>query len=124
MLALACMVLAGCSDPAQPQRAPLHGKVTFEGKPVAFGVIIFTPDSAKGNKGVFGNAEIADGEYHTSPDYGPTPGPMLVTIQVYDSKPPDNHLIALIPDYAIEIGSATSEYDLNLTANDVKPIKN
>jgi hypothetical protein len=121
-LALGCAVLAGCGV-GQPKRAPLHGKVTYEGTPVAFGVLIFTPDAARGNKGVFGTAEIRDGVYETSPDYGPTPGPMLVNIQVYDARPPDNRMVALIPDYPVEIGSGTSSWDFNLTAGDVKPIR-
>jgi hypothetical protein len=117
-LMVACFVLAGCGE-AGPKRATLRGKVTFEGKPVTYGVMNFAPDFQKGNRGVFGTAEIHDGEYETSPDYGPSPGPMIVSIQVFGSKPPDNRMLALIPKYAVDIPSGTTTWDFQLTKKDV-----
>lgn len=115
---VAGIVLVGCGE-AQPERSNLRGKVTFEGKPVVYGVMNFGPDTQKGNRGVFGTAEIHDGLYETSPDYGPTPGPMIVSIQVYGGKPPDSRMIALIPRYSVDIPSGTSTWDFPLTAKDV-----
>src|SRR5262245_57116178 len=119
VLVVACVVSIGCGAP-QPKRAPLQGKVTYEGLPVAYGVMIFTPDSSKGNKGVFGTAEIRDGVYQTSPDFGPTPGPMLVNVQVYDAPPPENRMLANIIDIAADIPSGTTTRDFNLAAKDIK----
>lgn len=46
-----CLVLAGCGQPGDDgNRVPVVGKVTFkDGKPLHRGVVIFTPDGAKGN---------------------------------------------------------------------------
>jgi hypothetical protein len=121
-LMVACVVLAGCGE-AQPIRSPLRGRVTFEGKPVTFGIMNFGPDVQKGNRGVFGTAEIHDGEYETSPDYGPTPGPMIVSIQVFGGKPPDGRMLALIPKYTVDIPPLTTTWDFSLTAKDVGRIE-
>jgi hypothetical protein len=122
ILAMGLVVMAGCGSP-RPNRSPLQGKVTYEGNPVVYGLVIFNPDTEKGNKGVFGTAEINDGVYQTNPDYGPTLGAMRVNVQVYDSKPPANHMLVNIPDLAADIPSGTSTWDFQLTAKDVKPIK-
>lgn len=115
---VACVALAGCGE-SQPERANLRGKVTFEGKPVSYGIMNFGPDIQKGNKGTFGTAEIHDGEYETSPDYGPTPGPLIVSIQVFNAEPPNNRMMALIPRYSVDIPSGTATWDFKLTAKDV-----
>lgn len=113
-----CVVLVGCGE-AQPERATLRGKVTFEGKPVAYGIMNFGPDIQRGNRGAFGTAEIHNGEYETSPDYGPTPGAMIVSIQIYNGNPPDNRMLALVPRYMVDIPSGTTTWDFKLTAKDV-----
>ncbi|OAI38682.1 hypothetical protein AYO40_01625 [Planctomycetaceae bacterium SCGC AG-212-D15] len=118
VLIAGCLLVVGCAE-SQPDRAKLRGKVTFEGKPVVYGVMNFGPDIQKGNRGAFGTAEIYDGEYETSPDFGPTPGPMIVSIQVHGSKPPDNIMRVLIPRYAVDIPAGTSTWDFHLTAKDV-----
>jgi hypothetical protein len=121
VLAVVCVALVGCGS-LESKRVPLQGKVTYEGKPVAYGMVLFGPDTTKGNKGLFGTAEIHDGVFQTSPDYGPTPGPMIVNVQVYDAQPPANHMLANIIDMAIDIPSGITTWDLNLTAQDIKPI--
>ena len=115
-------VVAGCG-PAHPTGTPLKGTVTYEGKPVAYGMMNIAPDTLKGNKGVFGVAEIRDGEYQTSPDYAPSLGPVIVSVQVYDGPPPDNKLIVNIMEYPTEIPPGSSTWNLDLTAKHVKVIK-
>lgn len=119
---MTCLLLAGCAE-TQPERASLRGKVTFEGKPVAYGIMNFAPDVQRGNRGTFGTAEIHDGEYETSPDYGPTPGAMIVSIQVYNASPPDNRMLALIPKLSVEIPHGTNSWDFKLTSKDVGRIE-
>jgi hypothetical protein len=47
----AFLVLGGCKEPGdEGNRVPVAGKVTYkDGKPLHRGVVIFTPDGAKGN---------------------------------------------------------------------------
>ena len=61
LLAL-CLVTAGC----QGQKAEGHavsGTVSFQGKPVPRGSLLFSPDSQKGNSGPAISFEIVDGHY-------------------------------------------------------------
>jgi hypothetical protein len=118
VFAVVCGMLVGCGS--QPKRVALEGKVTYEGKPVARGTLFFNPDAARGNKGVFGVAEISNGEYHTNPDYGLTPGPVLVTVQVFDAQ---DHMLANIIDVPADISSEATSQDFHLTARDIKPIR-
>ncbi|MBA4191652.1 MAG: hypothetical protein C0467_27040 [Planctomycetaceae bacterium] len=118
----AVAALAGCG-PTYPTGTPLKGTLTYEGNPVAYGLINIAPDTMKGNKGVFGVAEVRDGEYQTSPDYAPTLGPVIVSVQVYDSPPPNNKMIANIMEYPVEIPPGSASWDFKMTAKHVKTIK-
>ncbi len=71
---LACLTLAGCPD-GRPQRYQLSGKITFDGKPVPAGWIIFTPESGPG-----ASANIENGRYETPPGFGSIGG--MHTIEV------------------------------------------
>ncbi|MBN1909179.1 MAG: hypothetical protein JW818_05520 [Pirellulales bacterium] len=66
ILLLACFFLGvpGCGKARVP-RHNLSGKVTFKGKPVPVGLIVFEPDASKGNRGPQGYAQIFDGCYET-----------------------------------------------------------
>ncbi len=43
VLAFGCMVLGGCGEKSAFNVAPVAGKVTFNGKPVPYLVVIFSP---------------------------------------------------------------------------------
>jgi hypothetical protein len=60
----ACLVLVGCWEPGdEGNRVPVAGKVTFQdGKPLPRGVVIFSPDGAKGNKSLHEPRGPIDGE--------------------------------------------------------------
>ncbi len=78
-LALGLALLAGCS--AEPARTDVSGTVTFDGKPLRRGRIYFDPDPAKGNTGVQGYADVADGRYDTATGgKGGVGGPVIVRI--------------------------------------------
>ncbi|MCE3016531.1 MAG: hypothetical protein ACK56W_19790 [Pirellula sp.] len=81
-----CLLLAGCDSGEKRYR--LQGNVTFKGKPVPEGYIVFEPDSSKGNTGGPGRAKILDGKYDTSADdnVGVLGGPHLIRIQGFDKK--------------------------------------
>lgn len=75
---------SGCSGSGGPPRYEVWGTVTFDGKPVPKGFIKFTPDTAQGNSGPGGGAEIKDGHYRTATGKGVSGGPHVVHIVGYD----------------------------------------
>ena len=64
ILFLIC-VLAGCMGDPGPKRYRVSGEITFDGKPVPHGEIVFTPDSGQGNSGPQGIAIIQNGHFDT-----------------------------------------------------------
>ncbi len=80
---LSCLlVLSGCGDGAE--RIRVSGQVTFDGKAVQYGNIIFEPDQSRGNHGPQGYAKIKHGHYDTSDaGTGPCPGPQVVYLEGY-----------------------------------------
>ena len=76
------LILSGCGDGTK--RVRISGQVTFEGKPVKYGNIVFEPDASKGNNGPQGYAKIVDGAYDTADaGTGPCVGPQVVAIEGY-----------------------------------------
>src|SRR5262245_20640722 len=77
-------VLTGCSPGERVYQ--LSGTVTYAGKPIPVGHIIFEPDANSGNKGGSGFAKIKDGHYDTSilDGRGVLGGPHVVRIQGLD----------------------------------------
>lgn len=77
------LALHGCGG--KPERVRVSGQVTFEGKPVQYGNIVFEPDQTKGNRGPQGYAKIdAQGNYDTAiAGAGPSPGAQVVTLEAY-----------------------------------------
>ncbi len=73
-VALALLALVGCRDDGPP-RYQIHGRVTYEGRPVPAGRVIFEPDAAAGRKGPAGYADIANGSYRTLSGKGVVGGP-------------------------------------------------
>ncbi len=76
-------VLLGCGEGSGPKRYRVSGKVTFDGKPIPYGDVLFTPDDAKKNTGPQGIATIRDGKFDTSAaagkGYGGGPAVVRVT---------------------------------------------
>ncbi len=72
----------GGGAPPGPERYHVSGKVTYDGKPVPFGSILFDPDASAKNSGPQGTAEIRDGFYDTSKagGKGTVGGPMIISI--------------------------------------------
>jgi hypothetical protein len=87
MATAACVALAGCTEAGdEGNRVPVVGKVTFkDGKALPRGVVIFSPDGAKGNKSMHEprGAIDAEGTYKASTTDrldGVQPGWYTVTI--------------------------------------------
>jgi hypothetical protein len=83
----ALLVLAGCGGGSDPSRFELAGTVSYDGKPVPAGFIIFKPDAAAGNSGPGAQVDIRDGKYHTMPGQGTVGGPHIASIFGFDGKP-------------------------------------
>jgi hypothetical protein len=67
----------------------LSGAITYQGKPVPAGTIVFEPDATKGNQGAAGYARIKAGRYDTRAEdgKGTVGGPHLVRILGLDGIP-------------------------------------
>jgi hypothetical protein len=81
-LLAAAAIPAGCTS-RPPELAPVSGRVTFAGAPVAGSVIVFSPDVESGCYGPCASAETGpDGRYTlaTNGQSGATPGWHRVTI--------------------------------------------
>jgi hypothetical protein len=63
-VAWALAALVGCSD-GGPKRYRVSGEVTFDGRPIPYGEVVFTPDGSKKNSGPQGIAPIRDGKFDT-----------------------------------------------------------
>lgn len=80
-LVTACIV-SGCKE---SKRKTLSGTATYEGKPIPYGIIVFSPaDPKKDPDLVEGHAEIVNGRYQTLSDSGPASGEYLARISAYD----------------------------------------
>jgi hypothetical protein len=119
-------LLAGCGEKG-PARQDVSGKVTFNGIPVPAGQIVFEPDSAAGNKGPAGFAEIRDGQYDTAGAQGTVGGPHVARITGLEARPVGNATVnPLFNTYEarVDLGqeASTQDFDVPVTAaNGLKP---
>jgi len=78
---------SGCGG-GGPTRYELSGKVTFEGKSIPHGRIVFEPDASKKNAGPQGFANIKDGQFDTSDGgQGHIGGAHLIRVEGFDAVP-------------------------------------
>lgn len=86
--AIAAVALtAGCGRTTGPARYDLSGSITYDGKPVPAGSIVFAPDTSKGNDGPGASADIKDGKYRLVSGRGTIGGPHVARISGFDGKP-------------------------------------
>jgi len=121
-LLLATVILVGCGDTAAVPRYPVSGNVTFQGQPVPYGTIFFEPDSKDKTGGPSGFAEIRNGEYHTTPDFGSITGSVRARINGTDGKGEADSTnpngMQLFPEYvvSVEIPAKESTQDFEVPA--------
>lgn len=84
VVCLSAVVLpaGGCHSESGPKAYRLSGEVTYDGKPIPYGQVLFTPDGAAGNSGPQGIANIRDGKYDTawSEGKGIAGGPTVIRV--------------------------------------------
>ena len=110
--------LCGCSPGERVYQ--LSGTITYAGKPVPAGHVIFEPDNNAGNKGGPGFAKIKDGRYDTSilDGHGVMGGPHIVRIQGMDGVVRGELLngIPLFQEYVttadLPKGNGTKDFDV------------
>lgn len=78
MVAILASAVAGCGE-SGPTRAPIRGKVTVGGQPLAAGRVLFTPLAP--NHGPAASARVAAGEYKLSISDGPVVGQNRVEVE-------------------------------------------
>jgi len=111
--------LVGCSrDPNLPKLGKVTGKVTYNGKPVTSGHVVFTPAEGKGGEtGQTATGEIAsDGGYEMTTfntGDGAILGQHIVTVQVRSGempKPkPDSTIDYVLPKSALPSTYSSAE---------------
>jgi hypothetical protein len=118
----ACLLMTSCGTSGSTVHH-LSGKVTFNGKPLPAGRIFFLPNTARGNAGQGGFAEIKDGTYDTRHNGNPTPGgALIVRIDGFDGKgaPGNPAGQALFLAYEVEVevprADATQDFDVPAAA--------
>lgn len=98
------VVLTGCGG---EKIYNLSGTITYQGKPVPAGHIVFEPDATAGNKGQAAFAKIKDGHYDTRilDGRGTIGGPHLVLIHGRDGIPRGELLngLPLFRDYSTKV---------------------
>lgn len=64
---IGCLLLAGCgAGGSDVTLYDVSGTVSYNGKPVPFGSVLFIADADEGNTGPQGVAEINDGKFNTA----------------------------------------------------------
>ena len=73
--------VVGCSD-GEVKRHQVSGEAKFDGQPIPYGEVLFTPDGSKKNSGPQGIALIRDGKYDTAAEGGKgfAGGPTVVRV--------------------------------------------
>jgi hypothetical protein len=111
-------VLAGCGG---ERTYNLSGTVTFKGRPVPVGQIVFEP--AAGNRGAPAFAKIKDGHYDTSLDgHGTLGGPHIVLIHGRDGVARGELLngLSLFSDFSTTVDlpkkNATRDFEVPASA--------
>lgn len=102
VLALVALGSCGCGDRDGTTRYNVSGTVTYDGKPVPVGTIVFMPDGSKNNQGPPGFAKIKDSKFDTAYDgKGHIGGPHVVRISGFDGRRAEElpEGIRLFPDY-------------------------
>lgn len=85
-LAAACAALAGCGTSDPPAPATVRGAVTFGGRPLAGGLVVFAPDREKGAVGKALAATVApDGGYRLPSDGSASVPPGWYRVAIADA---------------------------------------
>jgi hypothetical protein len=134
VIGAAIFLLAGCSGNTNDASYNVSGSITYDGKPIPRGIIRFSPDESKGNKGAVGFCEIKDGKYNTAKGkqtQGIEGGAYIIRVTGYDGEAyktdegdnfPKGRKLFEVYMVRKELPSEDTTLDLDITADDVTPV--
>ncbi len=113
--ALLPLLLAGCGG--GPVNYQVSGTVTYDGKPVPVGEVVFEPDTSKGNNGPGSVADIKDGKYTTTSGKGVVGGAYIIRVTGFDgvmTNPEASYGAVLFPQYEerVDLPEGTTEKNI------------
>lgn len=108
---LVAATVVGCADTG-PKRHRLSGEVKYDGQPIPYGDIVFTPDAAKKNDGPQGFAKIRDGRYETEGDKGIGGGPTILHVTGFSG--PDGKGIMCEVDISVDLPRDGGTHDITI----------
>ena len=116
----------GCG-PKGPVTHPISGTVLFDGEPVVDGMILFTPNSEKGNTGRQTAVVIVGGKFGmtSKSNLRLVQGPFFATLDAYSEPHPGTESDPRRPlfrEHNIEFDMPNQAYtlDINITKDDLK----
>ena len=117
---LVAVMAAGCNRQPSVRLYDISGSVTFAGKPVPRGSIVFEPDESRGNAGPASIADVAAGRFRTRQGRGFVGG--LARATVYggdDTLPTETHDTALFAPWTtqIDLPRADCTHDFDVPAS-------
>lgn len=109
---LSVLIVGGCSE-SGPKGYRVSGQAKYDGRPIPYGDVLFTPDGAAGNSGTQGIATIQDGKYDTSAaeGIGVAGGPTVIKVTGLD-KPGGTVLCEF--EYKADLPKADSKHDIDV----------
>lgn len=117
---LVAVMAVGCNRQPGVRLYDVSGGVTFAGKPVPRGSIVFEPDESRGNAGPASVADVVAGRYRTRPGRGFVGGPARATVYGGDDTlPTETHDTALFAPWATQVdlprADCTHDFDVPAT---------
>lgn len=119
-------IVSGCSGPSGPTTYRVSGEVTFQGKPVPAGTIVFEPLDPAAVQGLT-SIDIASGKYDSGDKAGAAAGKCRVTITGADrvAANEDEKVTVLFPPYVTEVdlpaAVSTQNFEVPLPAKPSRP---
>lgn len=104
---------AGCGRTVDDGRHRVNGRISFAGKPVTHGEIVFTPDASRGNSGPQGIAAIANGRFDTSGTRAPGVAPGPVVARVIALAGPSGPLVSEY-EVRLDVAPGGTEHDIEI----------
>jgi hypothetical protein len=116
---LSALLLAGCVGEKGPKRYRVSGDVRFDGQPVPYGEILFTPDSGKGNSGPQGIATIQNGHYDTAGSRAPgvAGGPTIIRVTALQDQ---SGKLICEHELSLDLPHADSTHNIDIPASAAK----
>lgn len=125
---LVAVVLAGCGGGNDLERHRVHGTVSYDGKPLPYGRIVFEADASRGNHGPQGFALIEHGAFDTDMNggKGTIGGLHIARVAGFDGNstnedaPFGNPLFRQF-EQEVDLPLDSTELDVNVPMSDSRP---